>query len=231
MQEPKAQPLNEMETIVRVVVERLRSLNLAPAPRPTAGSDQPLPAASASDSATLRLDHKVIALADLQGHWASIKTLQVDARAVVTPAVRDELRSRGIALQRNSIAARAAGNSSGPRPLLVLAPAAKQATLLRPLQTLATLAASGDCAADLDVLHHHFRGSAAYAIWCTSRPFAASRAAATQASLSAVLLPSIDDLARAIEEASPNTFILDDRRWSSASLGHLARHWSRSFAQ
>ena len=54
---------------------------------------------------------------------------------------------------------------------------------------------------------------------------------AVAASLSAVLLPSIDDLARAIEEASPNTFILDDRRWSSASLGHLARHWSRSFAQ
>ena len=48
----------------------------------------------------LVLDQKVIALGLLEGRLNGIRRVVVRRRAVVTPAVKDELRTKGIELQR-----------------------------------------------------------------------------------------------------------------------------------
>jgi hypothetical protein len=48
----------------------------------------------------LMLDQKVVTLNQLEGRLNGIRRLVVKRRAIVTPAVKDELRTRGIELQR-----------------------------------------------------------------------------------------------------------------------------------
>lgn len=82
----------EIERIVRLVVERLVTEN-ASAGQVAAKAPPPV--------GELRLDSKLVTVSSLKGKLnEAITVLCVPAKAVVTPAVKDELKDRGIRLRR-----------------------------------------------------------------------------------------------------------------------------------
>ena len=74
----------QLEWIVQEVIRRLR--NSDGANPPAAGE--------------LRLSDRVVTLAALKDRLSSVRRVVVPAKAVVTPAVRDELKARQIELVR-----------------------------------------------------------------------------------------------------------------------------------
>ncbi|MGE3777471.1 MAG: hypothetical protein AB7F89_09825 [Pirellulaceae bacterium] len=80
-----------VEFIVQEVLRRLAAGGLVVAPEGGAGA---LPAQE------LVLADRLVTLATVQGRLNGVRSLVVPGRAVVTPAVRDELRARGIHLRR-----------------------------------------------------------------------------------------------------------------------------------
>ena len=52
-----------------------------------------------STTAELTIDSKLVTMRTIEGKLAGIKQLRVPARAIVTPAVRDELRERKVELK------------------------------------------------------------------------------------------------------------------------------------
>ncbi|MGB7324623.1 MAG: hypothetical protein WBD31_07115, partial [Rubripirellula sp.] len=100
---------SEIETIVRVVVERLRGLQSAqvatsaPASELTHVIEQSSPQTKLvahigkpNDPQTLSLDSRLVTLEHLRGRLQGIAVLEVVKRAIVTPAVIDSLKDRGI---------------------------------------------------------------------------------------------------------------------------------------
>ncbi len=223
MQPDRAQAptTQEIEAIVRVVLQRLRGSDAA---HTVSSLDTPSPN-------TLRLHRKLITLDDLRDHWNTFKYLEVGRQAIITPAVRDELRERGVTLTRSHPSSRDKSDAHSHR-LLILTPN-KNANLLA--DSLANLdaqcrTAPSDCHETVKAIADHFLSGGAACLWCSNQPFAAAAAAARSQSLIAVQLERLQDLSRATEQASPNTLILDERNWSTASVANLARLWSRSSA-
>jgi hypothetical protein len=83
----------DIDRIVAEVVRRLRAM--------TAGSSSSVAAAS-----ELRLSERVITLGTLKGRLDGISKVVVIERAVVTPAVKDELKQQKIAWERATTKAR-----------------------------------------------------------------------------------------------------------------------------
>ncbi len=103
----------EVERIVAEVVKRLRQIAAAPSNQidgaKLSQSMAPLEPTkpSAIDpqvSGELTLKDQVITLASLQGRLSGKTRLLVTAKAVITPAARDELRKAGVQLERSQIA-------------------------------------------------------------------------------------------------------------------------------
>ncbi|MEO2022144.1 MAG: hypothetical protein ABGX05_09970 [Pirellulaceae bacterium] len=88
---------HDIERIVTEVMRRLQSAGVLV--RPDSGSPPEIASVSAK-TATYTVTEHVVSLAVLEGHLENLQRLVVGARAVVTPAVRDELRARDIALER-----------------------------------------------------------------------------------------------------------------------------------
>ena len=90
---------HEIEAIVREVLRRLAH----------AGSvTPPVAVAPPAASGELRIDRRVVTLAALDGAPDSLRRLIVPRNAVVTPAVQDELKNRGVALAFASVSSTAA---------------------------------------------------------------------------------------------------------------------------
>lgn len=81
--------------IERVVREVLAELGAAPTT-----SMQPQPACQPETEGELQLTNRIITMTDIAGRLDSVRRIVVPPAAVVTPAVRDELSWRGIALVR-----------------------------------------------------------------------------------------------------------------------------------
>jgi hypothetical protein len=216
----------DIETIVQTVLQRLRSMDAAQtamvANVSTLGTAEATP-----PSDTLRLDQRLVTLNDLAGRLGAFKVLQVDARAVVTPAVQDELRDRGVSLQR--VPRQPATAAKDEPQLLIIASPNKQSAVASQVQALQlqSLAAADDDNATVELLSHQLRAGVQAGIWCAAKPFAAMRATLHQPSIVAVQLSKLNDLAMAVEEANPNTLILSDRDWSVAAVAGLARAWKK----
>ncbi|MBM3999038.1 MAG: hypothetical protein FJ297_05750 [Planctomycetes bacterium] len=104
----------DTETIVREVVRRLESMigsgtRPADPPAPASGGANP----SGEGPGALRIHQRVVTLACLDGRLDRVATLHVPDRAILTPAVRDALASRGIAVRRDTLVEPAA------RPVLL----------------------------------------------------------------------------------------------------------------
>ncbi len=89
--------------IERIVCEVLADLGVAPAAAmPDSAAERPAPSAvrkAATPADALVLSDRVVTLAKLEGRPSGVRRLVVPEGAVVTPAVRDEVRRRGMTLQ------------------------------------------------------------------------------------------------------------------------------------
>lgn len=210
----------EIETIIRIVLERLRAMQAAP----PALVPEETPQAKANE-ATLRLDRKLVTLEQLKNRLTGMQVLEVPRRAIVTPAVVDELRARGVKLRRRAAAGPALGSadlgSADRGGTLLVAPQAKHL----PRSSVALLAETPRLEAMLPSIASHVAVAGRGAIWCSTQPFAAALAAKSHVGLRAIQLANLSDLPCAMEQANPNVLILDDRHWSAASLANLSRKW------
>jgi len=228
----------EIEAVIRVVLDRLRAESTASftggGPATTATTRGPAPAAgqaAVASTTSLRLADRLITLERIQGRLEGIQIVEVPARSVVTPAVRDELRDRGIQLSR--LAPAAAGQNSGAAPpMLIAAPPAKCKTLnarrTRLQSTQAELGSTADTANSIVQWLRSQAEPAALAIWSSPLPFAAALACKPLAELQAVQVSSLADIPRVVQQASPNLLLLDDSDWTAAAVLNLASTWLRS---
>ena len=83
----------DIDRIVAEVVRRLRAL---------VATSTPAPIQKTETNSSLNLNDKVITLATIKGKLEGITTVVVSERAIVTHAVRDELRDKKIAWQRST---------------------------------------------------------------------------------------------------------------------------------
>ena len=237
----------EIETIVRVVIERLRAVEAAPTTRSTSPSVETIrpAAAPANDSLrsqpsrspsaepaipTLRLNLPLVTLEQVTGQLVGIQVVEIPRKSVVTPAVVDELKQRRVKLKR--IDSQSSNPTNRQRTLLVVAPKGK---LLAPLSG-ATVVESADADTDLKAIaahlaqfdsDHQVEGvpQVAGVIWCSPQPFAAVSATRTLTQLTVVRLASLAELEQAVAECQPNVLVIDSRHWSYAATANLARAW------
>ena len=242
---------SEVEAIVRVVLQRLRSAQSAQSnvarpnvARRSAAEPNNVPSLTPNSSphSPLRLEQPLLTLEHLRDNWNGLRIVQVPARCVVTPAVVDELRQRGVVLERfaNSTAADAAHTDGASAKLLVLASKHNHSGLagqlagsgvnLHWLDHNSPDPASQELA--LAAVGKHVTPSAdRFCLWCTTRPFAALQACCQDAHVRVVQLPQLEDLPRAVEQARPNVIVVDSSRWGTSAIAQLVRNWTRSFAQ
>lgn len=213
---------SEIEAIVRAVLKRLHALDAAPAAA--------APVVAVAQSGEVYLDQRLVTLADLRDRWGGLKSLIVPTRCIVTPAAQDELRQRGVVLQRFDRENKQAGSARLANELdrlLIMVPAGKKSEAISQLGShgagVTTIAQ--DCSLALTALKNHFAETGKLCLWSSPRPFAAVRACASVAQVVAVQLSRIDELPLAIEQAQPNVIILDDRSWTASSVANLARMW------
>jgi hypothetical protein len=223
----------DIETIVQMVVDRLRERSsvavaaqtplAAPA---SVGIQVPLPG-------TLCLSSRIVSMDDIQSRLEGTHTLQIQKKTLLTPAVRDELRSRNIKLVRADLdlsASTVAGQSCSVDFLIVadkkkFSVAAAVASKLSPRFVDAEFEPR-------EVVKHllKVRSTADHnrMIWCASQPYAAQAACAEYATqLRAVALLQAADLRQAVHEVSPALLILDDQRWSGFQVAQLILAWSQ----
>ncbi len=236
---------NEIEAIVRLVLQRLRALPGVPtgdssaaqvheqerrvvAAKHVAPGSDPL---ESSDplGLTVRLDQRVVTLEDLRDRWGAMNSLHVQTRCIVTPSVQDELRYRGVTLQRFD----PIQNSDGIAPIaanamLVLIPTSRGKSDRAALQKVAAcklLEQLDDLSLNVREIERHLNQPQRLCLWSSPKPFAALLACVKLPSLVAVPLSRLEDLPAAMEQARPNVLILDDRRWTANGVASLARTW------
>jgi hypothetical protein len=229
----------EIETIIRVVLERLRQVDAAPSAAANMQPAAPVaaeanavsrvvpvtaPSAASLQSAAnrLRLELPLITLEQLRSNLSGIQVLEVPRRAVVTPAVLDELRQRGVKLQRLSPHELRQSSSTQSSPsLMLVAPAG----IVKQQGAGAKLVEDADSQTTLHTISEHVFTPGHGVVWCSPRPFAAAMAIRGQAQLRAVQLTSLSDLKQAVAEAQPNLLIVDPRQWSAPAIANLLRTW------
>jgi hypothetical protein len=104
-------PTKDVERVVREVLAELGAARVGGA-RGEAENGK-----SGRADADMVLSCRVVTMADVAGRLESVRRLVISRKAVVTPAVRDELRNRGIALAR---ADSAGGHSAAATRLVVV---------------------------------------------------------------------------------------------------------------
>lgn len=215
---------SEIETIVRLVVEILQAMAVAHAPldAPKSSVDKPPRATivtAPSDPTRLVLRKPLVTLEQLSGKvLKDIRVVEVARKAVVTPAVKDELRLRGIQLKRTVASWPVAVREA---EILMITSAAKS---LRHSRIVAEQIETTPESTTEQALEH-LTAPERCVVWCSRTPYAAHQAVCRHGQVRASLLFALSDLERAGSEVNPNVLILDDRRWSLADLNTLVHQW------
>ena len=216
----------QIEDIVRVVVERLRTSVAAPSIH-TAPGKVMAPMTDAPSQGEVHLSDRVITLEACKDRLAGAQTVVVHPQAVVTPAVKDLLRQQSIRLVRQLPGSTA--KAMQPAPLLLVTSEALYAMLSkRVCSQQATIVAAGDAVSAASDIAQNLSAGKLGAIWCSDTPFASVAATYGHARLRAMQLTSLRDLPRAINQAQPNLLILDCHTWTAPAIANLVRNWYRS---
>lgn len=216
----------EIEQIVRVVIQRLavgREL-----------MDGVVAVVGVPDEPTeLVLTERLITTQLLEGQLNGKRTARVSERAVVTPAVVDLLRAKKIKLVRGNEArldaplTRSSSESPLIAPIGVFGSSVWFGSLARHLcSKQARIEACHESEVSPSITSH-FANGGRQAIWITGRPFAAVAHAQQHSKLVAVQLPSLVELAAALEQVQPQLWIVDSSRWTVAAVGNLVRTLAR----
>jgi hypothetical protein len=227
----------DIEHIVRLVLERLKALEPAFSAAGTGAAELSSAPAEAPTTGLVQLEQRLVTLEDLRERWPGMKILELPSACIVTPAVLDELRYRGVKLQRRQSSKQPTAGTHNNRSnltelqaLLVMVPAGGKSTLTNSVKLLGGTVqyAAEDCNRAADTVQAHTQASQKYCLWSSSRPFAAMRASAVASGhVAAVQLSRASDLQAAVEQAQPSVLIVDDRQWTADSLLNLARAWMK----
>ncbi len=214
----------QVDEIVRLVVERLRS----------GVADDREPAAE-----VMELQGSIVSLRDVEGRLDGIERVRVAPTALLTPAVQDELRRHGVAVERGGMQHVRAVN----QPRIQLASPAQTIQVFASPERLASLSSVGkngsihvnpckasiaETVTDICARRHASAGQSEMRfVWWTALPFAASAAIhAIGDGLRLACLHDPMDLGRAIDEMQPNLILLDDRHWPAYQVVKVLRTWS-----
>lgn len=220
----------DIERIVREVLRELRAGESAPAPDAGA-APAPVPRSEAvppaQDAGRLVLEDRVVAMALLAERLSGVREVVVAPRAVVTPAVVDELRRRGVALVRATAAPRSSPrDASGVRVELWNVSRSFDASALS-----AMLRGAGHTVADhqaeclietAKALAKEVRAGAALGIILTRHLAAAVCLANRHAGVRAVAAGDLAGLQSAADAVGANVVVLDSSRLSAFALKQLA---------
>lgn len=225
---------NDIEQIIRVVMQRL-----AAAGDLMSGVGSIADTREMDDELVVR--DRVITLATLEGKLIGKKKVRVHPRAVVTPAVADELRRFKVELVRDGAKTSPtpttqtspnshSESSLGPvgiatkvAPILVCGSALWFGSLSRHLCPKQATVQPCDDSAAIELLKQHRVRGGSNSIWLTATPFSASVSVAKAACCTAVLLPSLAELNAALDQAQPECLIVDASRTTVAAIGNMVR--------
>lgn len=156
-------------------------------------------------AATFVFDHRVITLSDIDGVPAAMKTIELPAGGIVTPAVRDVLRSRGITVTRtrSKPVVSQVGNSGAKtknnspfRPIHLQHDESIDAALLESVKKQLSIRGIKLC------------NRASRGVMLSSRPATAVHRCISD-DVSAVSINRIDDVIRFKKELKPSVYVLD----------------------
>lgn len=221
----------EIETIVRRVLESTRSLDSAVRQDSSDGAT--------AGAETSVLSESVVTLETVSPLLGYCKSITVSASAVVTPAVKDELRTRGVALLRATSTQTGKtvsetqhfSETSASGRIVVFGPKSKvlQASALTEDVKFNSVASCGQPEPEAIEVQRLLKSTGTRVLWCSSVPYAAMAVASRVGGMAAIYLPILSDFRVAIAQSQPDVLIVDDRAWSAASLARLARNWTRSW--
>ncbi len=200
---------------------------------------------SASDDGVLILADRVISTNSLQGALAGKKTLRVSEQAIVTPAVKDLCREKGIAIVRGGLQAASPTvsnqeksvpsdtisvspvekTSSRPQRLIVAGTSEHMdaiAKQLCPKQAKVLSVQGDDSSAIRSITDGIIAGHQAAILWVDS-PYATCWQAARNDRLRPVVVSQWSDLSNAMREVPLNVLILSRHQWNIPSVCNASR--------
>jgi hypothetical protein len=228
-----------IEQIARMVIQRLTDSGLLstsnPAPSATVALNDLVPV---RNKAEIIIPGQVVSLKEIKDKLDGINKIQVSASALLTPAVKDELRSRGVSVVRISDSVPKEGFShgfdgrNGQLRLHVFMPDNKSINWHG--------WGKANCFLNLQVTDS--KQPVAYTVkkiisdWqntdrvilCTTQPYAALIELAksgVQCGIRSLTVYEPGELIRAVSEANPNLLVLDERRWSAHQVFNLSKSW------
>ncbi len=246
-------PSQEIESIVRMVIDRLRDGLLtsgevtSATPTAIVSTAKTTTPAAPTSPGTLVIEDSVITLQSLGDRLSGVTTLQVSKRSVVTPAVHDELRKRKIKLVRgttnaatpstntssSNLAATNTTTNSSSKSAVTMNVIASDAKLkvVRGVNKLIAVQSIVDHV-DTDKLASSLTMGNTRTLWCSALPFAAAVSLASQAPrLRSITLSQAADLQRAVREANPHVIVVDEKHWTSFQVARLVQAWSQISVQ
>lgn len=237
------EPHEQVDRLVRDAIRELRAAAPAPAGASPVGPSAIVPAPlQQPEPGTAALNERIISLAALNGRLDGARRLIVPTNAIVTPAARDELRQRGVILERLSkpSAAEGAVASGGGDVWLAAAD-----TGYSPLELVRALAQSGMAAQAIEsrknsrpgrselisavaAICEKLTAGGARGILLTSRTAAASCLANRRRRIRAAVVFDAASLEEAVAELGANLLVLSPAAQSRHQLKRLAVAFSRA---
>lgn len=221
---PSADDLSTVKVISRTEV--ITPVPVAPKPAPK--TSEPAPAvAVASTLSVLSVPGKVITLQSLEGRLAGIAEIKVEPRAIVTPAVNDELRKRSIRLVRS------AATATGAKPTVAKLLVASQIPAELAVRTQSLLAAasipyetlqSASTPKLVDVakeLAFKVTSGRQLGLFLTNQPAVASSVLQKMVGVRAYPLSDVTSLQDALASLAPNIVVADARKLDRHNFGAL----------
>lgn len=234
----------EIENIVRLVVERLRSDGCACKNRSAGSSLKSLgscalqaPSSKVPPASVLQLSGRVISFRDIEGRLSGVTSVRILKHAIVTPAARDELSRQSIAIQRvsqfhesTSAYATASTQPFSPPQIAIIVSKSKSQLLrsMAPDCDFHLVPAVEDVHQIIGELIQRWR-SEQYWIWTTNQPYAVTAAIGKHVGvpIRSIGLPELAELEAAFEQSRPNLLILDEKRWTTQQVVRLAKSWRK----
>lgn len=192
--------------------------------------EQPRGNGQAKAAGELAVSEKVVALVHLDGRLDGVTRLVVPRGAVLTPAARDELRKRGIALA----SALESRNDTKRTLVLVLAESGIQsAPLVAALERdgARIQVTNGACAAGTVLeLCRRVLGEKCLGLILTTAPALALCLANRQRGVRACVAHDVQTVSEAINSIAPNMLVADPRHRGAFELSRITRNWARGGA-
>ncbi len=231
----------EIESIVRRVVQRLRSSSAS------ALSDPPLVSSLVVVPTALHLSDRVITLETLRSLPESSKTLTITKHSVMTPAAKDWLKAKGIAWSRAELSAGRQSSSAVPSAGLTSSPSLPPIHVFGSEQPSSRAQWTGlsksicpkiakidqpsaDDSTALRECQSRIRGTSRLGILIVQSPHATCWQAARDDQLRPAVVASWSCLDNVLREVPANLFIFGGNDWTAPGLANCIRRIHRAMS-